>query len=101
MVRISDLVAPLLEQYLESKTAMLELDFGDDDEPHEGRYLFSRGTDHRALTISQWTAAIKAAFGRHSPNGEAPPPKLLRSSFITFLRSSERAPEVLKSGELF
>ena len=97
MVRISDLVSPLLDQYLESKTAMLELDFGDDDEPHEGRYLFSRGTDHRALTISQWTAAIKAAFGRHSPNAEAPPPKLLRSSFITFLRSSERAPEVLKS----
>ena len=62
-----------------------------------GQYLFSTGSDHRAYSISQWTDAVKSAFGRHSPNGEAPPPKLLRSSFITFLRSSERAPEVLRS----
>ena len=98
MTRLSDLVAPLVDQYLESKAAMLELDFHfQGDEPHEGRYLFSTGSDHRAYTISQWTKAIKAAFGRHSPNQESPPPKLLRASFITFLRSSERAPEVLRS----
>ena len=69
---------PLPSQYLESKAALLQLEFeaDEDDDAHQGRYLFSRGSDHRALTVSQWTAAIKAAFGRHSPGGQSPPPKL-------------------------
>ena len=93
MTRISTLVAPLIDRWLEAKAATHAFDFDHSD----GHYLFGTGSDHRAYSISQWTAAIKSAFGRHSPNGEAPPPKLLRSSFITFLRSSERAPEVLRS----
>ena len=93
MTRISDLVAPLIDRYLESKARVHQFEF----EYNAGQYLFSTGSDHRAYSISQWTAAIKAAFGRHSPNGEKPPPKLLRSSFITMLRSSERTPELLKS----
>ena len=93
MTRISDLVAPLIDRWLESKAIVHEFEF----EYTSGQYLFSTGADHRAYSISQWTAAIKAAFGRHSPSGESPPPKLLRSSFITMLRSSERTPELLKS----
>jgi len=93
MTRISDLVAPLIDRWLESKALVHEFEF----EYTSGQYLFSTGADHRAYSISQWTAAIKAAFGRHSPSGESPPPKLLRSSFITMLRSSERTPELLKS----
>ena len=82
-----------LDSVRQAKAATHAFDFDHSD----GHYLFGTGSDHRAYSISQWTAAIKSAFGRHSPNGEAPPPKLLRSSFITFLRSSERAPEVLRS----
>mmetsp|Transcript_7594 Transcript_7594/g.19446 ORF Transcript_7594/g.19446 Transcript_7594/m.19446 type:complete len:206 (-) Transcript_7594:110-727(-) len=93
MTRISDLVAPLIDRWLESKARIHQFEF----EYNAGQYLFSTGSDHRAYSISQWTAAIKAAFGRHSPNGERPPPKLLRSSFITMLRSSERTPSLLKS----
>jgi hypothetical protein len=40
---------------------------------------------------------VKNVFKKYSPNGTETPPKLLRSSFITFVRSSNAAPEVLKS----
>jgi hypothetical protein len=61
MTRISDLVAPLIDRWLESKARVHQLEF----EYTPGQYLFSTGSDHRAYSISQWTTAIKAAFGRH------------------------------------
>lgn len=61
MTRISDLVAPLIDRWLESKARVHRLEF----EYTPGQYLFSTGSDHRAYSISQWTTAIKAAFGRH------------------------------------
>jgi hypothetical protein len=58
-------------------------------------YLFHPTTDaSRCLTSSQWCATVKAAFLKHS--GKSPPPKLLRASFVTWVRDEEAAPEVLK-----
>ena len=55
MTRISDLVAPLIDRFLESKALFHKFEF----EYTPGQYLFSTGKDHRAYSVSQWTAAIK------------------------------------------
>ena len=118
------MVAPLIDRYLEARLKVDELEY----DSIESTYLFQR--NGRALTSSQWSQFVKQAFGRHSPNGQSPPPKgearllpytfkltdtfelcclplsqsipnpayiVLRASFITHLRSSDAAPEVLKS----
>ena len=84
---------------------------------NEQPYLFHPSDDTtRCLPSSQWTSVVKACFKKHSPNHVAPPPKvrssvsyspharshghallqLLRASFITWLRDSTDAPDVLK-----
>ena len=87
---LSKLVAPWMKLYIES----LAFEF----HPREQPYLWSVGGDvTRCQTSSQWTQTVKAAFKKYSPNKTPCPPKLLRSSFITYLRGSDAAPEVLKS----
>ena len=85
---ISKLVQPWIEKYL--STLQLELT--------ETPYLFfSNGDADRVQTSSQWTQTVKSAFARWSPQKIGVPPKTLRASFVTHLRSSDAAPEVLKS----
>ena len=44
-------------------------------------YLFHPSDDaSRCYTSSQWCSTVKAAFQKHT--GKAPPPKLLRASFV-------------------
>ena len=87
---VSKLVQPWLNLYITA----LQLEFSPNNQP----YLFHVGGDtERCQTSSQWCQTVKQAFARWSPNKTACPPKLLRSSFITFLRGSDAAPEVLKS----
>jgi hypothetical protein len=65
---------------------------------NETPYLFHPTDDTtRCLPSSQWSGVVKTCFKKHSPNHVAPPPKLLRASFITWLRDSTDAPDVLKA----
>ena len=91
---VSMMVAPLIDRYLEARLKVDELEY--DSVPDT--YLFQR--NGRALTSSQWSQFVKQAFSRsvpdatprhttrvlttafvppltvrHTPNGEAPPPK--------------------------
>lgn len=87
---VSPMVAPWLQLWVDS----LKFEYHPKDEP----YLFAVGGDvTRCQTSSQWCETIKGAFRRWSPDKTPVPPKLLRSSFITFLRSSDAAPEVLQA----
>ena len=66
-------------KYLES----IELEFTGDTP-----YLFSLASDwQRGMSSSQWCAFHKGVFLKHG--GVAVPPKLLRASFCTHLRSAE------------
>ena len=60
-------------------------------------YPVQSGDTTRCLPSSQWTQFIKACFRKHTEGGKAPPPKLLRASFISWLRDSSDAPTVLAS----
>ena len=52
----------------------------------ESPYLFPVGTDYeRSVSSSQWTQMVKSAFLKFA--GVACPPKLMRQSFITYMRS--------------
>lgn len=95
MTVLSDKVTVYLEKYLQQKMDTSTFDF--QAESTTGAYLFSTGTDHRQLSSSQWTSLVKGCFQRHSPAHVATPPKLLRASFVCWLRSSSTAPEILKS----
>ena len=63
------MVAPLIDRYLEARLKIDELEY----DSIENTYLFQR--NGRALTSSQWSQFVKQAFGRHTPNGQSPPPK--------------------------
>ena len=52
---------------------------------------------HNRAICDPNTPRAQAAFQKYSPNRTQTPPKLLRASFITHLRGSETAPEVLSS----
>jgi hypothetical protein len=85
-------VSPMLTEVLNLYLADMEFDVVDDENP----YLFHPLKDTtRCVVSSQWTAMVKAAFLKHS--GKAVAPKSLRSSFVTYIRDNEAAPEVLKS----
>ena len=86
---VSKLVAPWLQLWIDA----LQFEFHPRDEPY---LFFCNGDVTRCQTSSQWTATVKQAFQRWSPNQVACPPKMLRTSFITHLRSSDAAPEVLQ-----
>ena len=75
-------LAPSLQPWLELFVNTLQFEFTDSrNQP----YLFSVGGDaERVQTSSQWCQTVKGAFARWSPNKKATPPKLLRSSFITY-----------------
>ena len=51
-------------------------------------YLFSMASSYEyGHSSSAWSQLVKACFQRHA--GVATPPKLLRASFCTFLRSAD------------
>jgi hypothetical protein len=82
---ISSMIAPLLDEYIK----LIAFDF--DDQP----YVFCTARDaKRCQTSSQWSAYCKSIFKKWS--GVACPPKMLRASFVTWIRNSEASPEVLK-----
>ena len=90
MTTVSKLVAPWLQLWIDS----LQFEFHPREEPY---LFFCNGDTTRCQTSSQWTTTVKQAFQRWSPSKTACPPKMLRTSFITHLRGSDAAPEVLQS----
>ena len=57
--------------------------------------LLPTGKPDRAMESSAWSSWVSRLFQRHA--GVAIAPKTLRSIFITWLRSSTSAPEILQS----
>ena len=86
----------MLTEPLNAWLSHLQFDFTADDCP----YLFHVERDAaRCVGSSQWSQMVKSCFQRHA--GVATPPKLLRSSFVTWLKDtvddSPNASEILKS----
>ena len=85
MTSISKLIAPALDQYVE----LIKFDF------EERPYLFGMNSDAtRCMTSSQWSAYCKRIFQKWC--GVACPPKMLRASFVVFVRNHEASPEILQ-----
>ena len=84
MTSISSLIAPALDQYIE----LIAFDF--EDKP----YVFCTKDATRCQTSSQWSAYCKGIFKKWS--GVACAPKMLRASFVTWIRSTDASPEILK-----
>ena len=83
-----------LDGVIERYASLLELEPGSD----EGAYLFgSNGAIDRPFEMSGFTQAVRRAFKKHSPNKQEISPKVLRSSFITWLRDSTDCPSILKA----
>jgi integrase len=82
-----------LNGVLDAYCAVLELEPGSD----EGPYLFHppQSNFDRPMEPSAWTGWVRRLFKRH--HGEEVAPKTLRSVFITWLRDSTDAPQILKS----
>jgi hypothetical protein len=82
-----------LNGVLDAYCAVLELEPGSD----EGPYLFHppQSKFDRPMEPSAWTGWVRRLFKRH--HGEEVAPKTLRSVFITWLRDSTDAPQILKS----
>ena len=81
-------LTPILNEYC----AVLEL-----AAPVESPYLFHPPTAQpdRPLESSAWSGWVRRLFKRH--HGEEIAPKTLRAVFVTWLRNSTEAPEVLKA----
>ena len=76
---LPEAIQPWVEEYERS----IELEYKPDNV-----YLFPMATDwSRGHSSSSWTALVKACFLRHA--GIATPPKQLRASFCTYLRSAD------------
>ena len=76
-------MSPLLTEPLNLYLTFLEYDAIEDDSP----YLFHpKGDTRRVVGSTQCTGMVKAAFLKHSVI--ACPPKLLRSSFVTWLKDT-------------
>jgi hypothetical protein len=93
---IQTLSAMLTEPLNDYLSATLQYESVENDTP----YLFHpQGDTRRCVVSSQWSQMVKATFSKHA--GVACPPKLLRASFITWLKDttadSADAGEVLKS----
>ncbi len=82
---VSKLIAPALDAYVE----LISLDY-----EHQPYVWCAARDSSRCLTTSQWSAYAKAIFKKWS--GVACPPKMLRASFVTWIRNTEASPEVLK-----
>ena len=78
-------------------------EFTEWDDPPENRtsleYLFHAPLHpSRAIESSAWSKRVKSCFAKWSPHKTPTPPRLLRSSFITWLRGHKGVPkEVLES----
>ena len=86
----------MLSEPLSLYVTQLEFDSAATETP----YVFfpvQSGDTTRCLPSSQWSQFIKGCFRKHTEGGKAPPPKLLRASFISWLRDSTDAPTVLAS----
>ena len=93
MTPVSPQIKPILEEFIRSTA-----DSDKGDEHNKRRYLFHMKTVRsRCFTRPNWTARVKDAFQRHSPKHTATPPYLLRSAFITWMRSNTTDPEILIS----
>ena len=81
-----------LTAILDRYAIALELEIGG-----ENAYLFHppHGSNDRPMESAAWTGWVKRLFKRH--HGEEVAPKTLRSSFITWLRGQDAAPQILKS----
>ena len=81
-----------LTAILDRYAIALELEVGG-----ENAYLFHppHGSNDRPMESAAWTGWVKRLFKRH--HGEEVAPKTLRSSFITWLRGQDAAPQILKS----
>ena len=76
-------MSALLQEPLDLYLGALTFETAGNEQP----YIFYPTSDTtRCLPSSQWSAVVKACFKKHSPGKVAPPPKLLRASFITWLR---------------
>ena len=104
MTPISPLITALLKRFLDETQSNFEFtEYGADEEHGRTyrRYLFAQqGEPTQPLASSQWCTRVKASFRRHSPEGKAPCPTLLRSSFITALRSSNASLATLQSAAI-
>lgn len=92
MTPISEVITPFLQKFMDATQSNFEFQEYDDDEEQlrtRRRYLFAMPTDAtRCRESANWTARVKSAFRRYNPEGKAPCPSLLRSSFITELKNS-------------
>lgn len=99
---VSSLVVPSLEKLINVRRGD-EWDFVEEDAAPANRtsrqYLFHTAQHStRCYDTSAWTKRVKAAFQRFSPSGSSTPPRLLRSAFVTALRSDPDCPkEILES----
>ena len=100
MTSVSHIAATAIDKLLELRDGDA-YDFNDED-AEGGRgdgapsYLFYGSHSTRCLDSSAWARKVKAAFERFSPRQTKTPPRLLRSAFITALRSDPDAPEAVK-----
>ena len=100
MLCVSPTTAAEIDTLLELRTGDA-FDFNEED-AQAGRgeaapsYLFFGSHSMRCLDSSAWARKVKAAFERFSPRGTKTPPRLLRSAFVTALRSDPNAPESVK-----
>ena len=85
---LSEALTPILNEYC----SVLEL-----TAPIESPYLFHppQSQPDRPLESSAWSGWMRRCFKRH--HGEEVAPKTLRAVFVTWLRNSTNAPEVLKA----
>ena len=100
MTCVSPTTAAAIDKLLELREGDA-FDFNDEDaEGGRGEgapsYLFYGSHSTRCLDSSAWARKVKAAFERFSPRQTKTPPRLLRSAFITALRSDPGAPEAVK-----
>jgi len=93
-------VVPYLERLLEVKKGDA-WDFVEDEPAPANRtareYLFHTPSHSptRCYDASLWTKRVKLAFQQFSPSGTPTPPRLLRQSFVTELRSDPECPRDL------
>ena len=93
---VSSLVVPALEKLIRVRKGD-GFDFVDQDDAPDNRtareYLFHTALHStRCYDASAWSKRVKLAFQRHSPSSSATPPRLLRSAFVTALRSDPDCP---------
>jgi len=100
MLCVSPITALQIDKLLALRAGH-SFDFNDEDtEAGRGEgapsYLFFGSHSTRCLDSSAWARKVKAGFEKFSPRNTKTPPRLLRSAFVTALRSDPSAPESVK-----